>query len=160
MHSSTTQNISNKGFTLIEVLVVLGILTVVGSFSIIMGVDSYRGQLFRSDRDVLITALQHARSQAVGNICLGSGCTGGKPHGVYISPDTYVMFQGTSYAARDVAVDAVLDATPSVIQSGITEVVFKQLSGDVLTTGDIILTEENHVSTITIGSEGQIIWTN
>ena len=159
MSRSQTKKL-NLGFTLIEILVVLGIITIVGSMSMIMGVDDYRRQLFRSDRDVLITALQHARSQAVSSICLGTGCTGGKPHGVYIGPDSYVMFQGTSYATRDMDVDIVIDADGSTLQGGISEVVFEQLSGDALLNGDIMLTNGERTSVITVGSEGQIIWTN
>mgnify|MGYP003393241446 CR=1 FL=1 len=151
----------NKGFTLIEILVVLGIITIIGSISIIMGVDDYRRQLFRSDRDVLITALQHARAQSVSNICLGDGCDNGKPHGVYISDDEYIMFQGESYATRDTDVDAVIDADSDIEQSGISEVVFEQLSGDVSSPGDIVLTDSlGRVSTTTVGSEGQIFWTH
>lgn len=155
------RNKLNSGFTLIEILVVLGIITIIGSISIIMGVDDYRRQLFRSDRDLLVTALQHARAQSVSSICLGSGCTGGKPHGVYIGADEYVMFQGASYATRDSDVDAVIEADSNITQSGISEVVFEQLSGDVLTPGDIVLTDSlGRVSTTTVGSEGQIFWTH
>lgn len=163
---TTSSKSLEDGLTLIEILVVLGILAVIGSFSVIMGIDGYRRQIFRSDRDVLITALQHARSKAISNICLGSGCSNGKSHGVYIGTNTYVMFQGLCYASpcvrdpNDVSVDTVIEADPNVERSGISEIVFEQLSGDASTVGNIILTEDGHTSTITIGSEGQIIWTN
>jgi len=58
----------------------MGIIT---AFGLVMNMNAFRGFSFRNDRDTMVAALQKARSQAINNICLGTGCTDGKPHGVY-----------------------------------------------------------------------------
>ncbi len=107
-----------------------------------------------------MTALLHARSLAVGNVCLGAACTEGKPHGVSIQPNQFVIFQGAPYATRDVAEDAVIQANPAITHSGLPEVVFTELSANPHVTGSITLTDPvGNSSVVTIGTEGQIFWT-
>lgn len=165
MKSPTTLRDRNKGFTLIEMVIVLALITIVGGLGLYFGLDSLRGYSFHSDRDVLVSVLQHARSEAISNICRGENCTDGKPHGVYIRPtehqNSYVIFQGTDYASRDADYDIVIDSSSSTSFSGINEIVFDRLSGNTTTTGDINLTDDrNHTSIISISSQGQILWTN
>jgi prepilin-type N-terminal cleavage/methylation domain-containing protein len=160
LHPAKSSSIQ-AGFTLIEVIVTIALIGIIGGTAVYFGIDSFRGYSFHSDRDLLVTSLQHARSQAIGNNCLGSSCTDGKPHGVLIQPDKFVVFQGISFATADHDVDVIVEANPTITKSGLSEVVFKQLSGDVSTVGDIVLTDSvGRVSTTTVGSEGQILWTN
>lgn len=150
------------GFTILEILVVIGLLSVISSFALIVGMDSYRSYSFRADRDTLVSLLQRARSQSVNNLCIGSGsCTGGRPHGLAIFPDSYVLFQGSSYALRDTAADERIPASTAILRTGLSEVVFAQLSGSAAPSGDITLKGGNgQISTTTISSVGQIVWTN
>ncbi|MEJ0001779.1 MAG: prepilin-type N-terminal cleavage/methylation domain-containing protein [bacterium] len=171
---SRTISTGNKGFTLIEMLIVVGIITIVGGISLFFGFDSLRGYSFHSDRDVLVSALQHARAEAMANICRGASgdCTTGKSHGVKIRPDEYpdsfVVFQGTSYAAHlttsDKSFDAVLESKPSITYSGADEVVFTQLSGETNSANEIAITVTDHntgkTDTIRINHAGQIKWDN
>jgi hypothetical protein len=138
----------------------MGFIAIIGGFTLIVSLDSYRSYSFRSDRDLLVTALLHARSLAVGNVCSGAACTEGKPHGVSIQPNQFVIFQGATYATRDVAEDAVIQANPAITHSGLPEVVFTELSANPNVTGSITLTDPvGNSSVVTIGAEGQIFWT-
>ena len=149
-----------SGFTLIEILLVLGLLAVIAGVSLVMGMDSYRGNSFRSDRDLLVAALEHARAESINAICLGSNCTDAAPHGVSIQSDSYVIFQGASYNSRDQAEDNVIPASALVSHAGLSDVVFSVLSAT-STAGQIVLSDDSgHSSTITIGSLGQISWSN
>jgi len=143
-----------------EVLIVMGIFVLVGGFALFVSMETYRGTNFRSDRSVLIAALERARAQSVNNVCLGTGCTNGKPHGVkMLTNNTLVLFQGASYAARDTDVDSVF-RMDTATTTGASEFVFSQLAGT-STPAEIVLTEQTgRVSTTTISSEGQITWTN
>lgn len=158
-----------RGFTLIELVIVVGLLAIIGSFTLVLSFNSYKGYLYRTDRDVLVAALQHARALAIGNVCSGTttNCTDGRAHGVAIRPvdhpESYVIFQGPSYANRDQAVDSELDSAPTTVFPGgtdLSEVVFKQLSGSATTSGTITMTDDaGRSSVITIGPDGQISWT-
>ncbi|MEK7071436.1 MAG: GspH/FimT family pseudopilin [Patescibacteria group bacterium] len=151
----------DKGFTLIEIALVVGLVTIVASVGMFFDFDSFRAHSFYTDRDALISALQHARSEAISNVCRGS-CTDGLPHGVNILDDKYIIFQGADYSSADHNQDAVLDANPNVAHGGMDEIVFRQLSGDAVSPGDITLRDNlgGRKSTISINSEGQIIWTD
>ena len=155
-------NSVQQGFTLLEVLMVTGIMTMVGGFALIVSMDVYRSFSFRTERDMLISVLHKARSQSINNICLGTGCTDGRPHGVHVTTGQYVIFQGASYATRDASVDEVVLAqsgAAKIAPSSLTDVVFTQLSGAALPVGTIgLLDDAGHVSATTINSEGQITW--
>lgn len=149
-----------KGFTLFEIVIVMSFIAIVGAFTMMVSMDTYRGYSFHTERDVLIAALQHARAEAQGNVCVGVACTTGKSHGVYIEADKFIMFQGSSYLARDVSQDAVIPANKAITHSGISEVVFAPLSGNSPTPGTITLASSGHTSDIYIGTLGQILWSN
>jgi hypothetical protein len=66
-----------------------------------------------------------------------------------------------SYASRESDADEVVDANPTIVHRGISEVIFATSSGNALQSGEITLTNPSgRISTTTIGSYGQIIWTN
>ena len=73
-----TNRIKNySGFTLIEMLVSMGIIILIAGFGLFLSMDFYRGYLFHYEKDLVISILQKARSQSLANI-------DEKPHGVYI----------------------------------------------------------------------------
>lgn len=155
---------NNTGFTLIEVLIVLGIFSVLGGIGVFASLDTYRGYAFRSERDTLVSLLAKARSESMSNICLGAGCVGGKTHGVLVTADEYILFQGISSTMRNQDVDErvpIVYRGLMVASSSLVEVVFSQLSGDVAATGTITLIDAvGHNSVIGISQEGRISWTN
>jgi len=150
-----------SGFTLVEILVVLALVVVVGKFALMISFDTYRDSSYHADRAYLIAALQHARALSVDNVCEGNDCESGVPHGVSIQSDEYVIFQGVSYAARDPSLDEVIGADPTIVRTGLIEVVFAPGSGDVSSPGYFTLTDASgHTSTVTIGNYGQIFWSD
>jgi prepilin-type N-terminal cleavage/methylation domain-containing protein len=180
---ATARRASSSGFTLIEIVVVLGLLAVLGGLSMLMGMEMYRGNSFDNERDALVSVLQSARALSMDNICSGAGCTDGKYHGVYIQTDSlgnaqnYIIFQladkTDSYDPHDD-----LNETIPVGSSGMhidfnhlpsQQVVFDRLSGGALdSSGNPLATPEEitikgvgaNVSTVSLNSEGRISWTN
>ncbi len=130
----------------------------------------FRTTSFESDRNLLVSLLQHTRAEAMANVCRGNNCNKGRSHGVAIRPNNapakYVIFESENeepnYSNRKPDLDLAFDADVTTMISGdISEVAFQNLSGLVADPGDIILTSpEGKSSTISITSEGQITWTH
>jgi prepilin-type N-terminal cleavage/methylation domain-containing protein len=148
---------NQQGFSLIELLTVIGLLSLIAGFALIMNLDDYRSFQFRDERNVLVTLLQKARSQAVNNVCLGVGCTDGQPHGVHIESGKYVIFQGSVYnpsSSTNQSFDANNTMTTTVSSP---EVVFGQLSGQVAADWTITLQNQfGKTVSIQINKEGRI----
>ena len=137
----------------------MGIFSSIAGVALLVSMNSYRGTTFNNDRNLLVATLAHARAQAINNICLGSGCADGKKHGVHIQSDAYIAFQGTTYNPAD-ATNARFDSSTLISKSGLTDIIFSQLSATTTTIGDIVLSLNERISTTTIGSNGTIVWTH
>jgi prepilin-type N-terminal cleavage/methylation domain-containing protein len=157
----TTYNLqltTDSGFTLIEVLVVLGILTILSTLGYLVTIDFYKSYAFNSERDTLVSILQKARTQSLSNI-------NQSPHGVYMDGLNYLIFQGSSYVSRVPSFDRSIPVFPGISivpQAPLPplplQVVFTQLSGDPDTAGNIVLTDGKRTATIFLNSGGQINW--
>lgn len=139
-----------EGFTLIEVLIVLGIMVILASLGLVMSMDFYRANLVRNERELVISILQQARNKAMNNI-------NQSPHGVRLEANQYVLFQGQTFASstKQTTFNAsgAVNHTPTT-----TEVIFDQLTGRVSDAGDIIMSYGNQAFTISINNEGRINW--
>ena len=138
------------GFTLLEILIVIGIATVLIGFGYLIGFDFYRSQILRSETQTVVSLLRVARSKAMANVNQA-------PHGFAFRNNTYVMFQGTSYASRDSAYDEITGISPLITATGTQEVVFSQLSGNA-NAATVMLSTPAASSTISINNEGRIDW--
>ena len=155
---SPSTSLPDRGFTLIEMLIVMGIVAVLASIPLFIDLNSYRGYAFRSERDKLVTTLQTARMYSMNNI-------NQLPHGVALYPTdhqkSFVFFEGANYAAipsshivTDVSYELAFGVgTPP-------EVVFSQLDGNANYEGDVVLidTTRNFTFVIAINHEGAISW--
>lgn len=161
MASHKTSIIKNymRGFTLIEVLIVISLLTMLAGLTLFFDVSSFRRTAFNAELATLAVALQTARADALNNINQSA-------HGVKIYPGSYngyVVFEGTDYSHRDATKDVSIPSmyTVSVAPLSADEVVFKQLSGEASTTNyTLALFDTNrHASgTVVMNSEGLIDW--
>lgn len=152
---------NQRGFTFFEILVTTGIFIVVGGLALLVSMETFRGSSFRSDRDLLVSALQHARAQAMNNICFGT-CIGndGQPHGVHIQSDKYVIFQGNAYDSSDPN-NAAFDSTITTTKTPATlDILFSQLSGNSAPATVTLTDAAGHASAVSVSVEGQISWTN
>lgn len=143
------------GFTLLEVLIVLGLLSVLAGLGLFFALSEYYQTARLAEVVTVKELLQTARTSALHN-------ESGAPHGVIISPpgyNGYILFQGNSFVERDLATQVQIPMSYSLIlaSSSAREVVFTPLSG---TTSplDITLIDPIHpsTSTITVNYEGYI----
>jgi len=135
-----------QGFTLIEVIFVIALITFIASFGTIAGLDMYQRYNFNSQSDIAISLLQKARSEAMNNIS-------GQPHGVYFAdPDNLILFTGSSFGS---AYELKLGKNKAVQYAGASSIVFSQLSATT-TAASVTITQDAKIRTISVNAEGGI----
>jgi prepilin-type N-terminal cleavage/methylation domain-containing protein len=152
------QHPKEGGFTVIELSIVIALFAILGAFTMLFGADQYARSGFQADRDTLISLLERARAESMNNICLSVSCTDGKPHGVARVGGSYVLFEGASYAGRNADADALFPASPAGSFEATGPIVFSELSGTSSGSTITISDVSDHISVITVGSEGEIRW--
>ncbi len=138
------------GFTVVELLVVIGIIVIAAAFGLFVSMDFYRGYSFSAERMVVVAALEQARNRAMNNYDESA-------HGVHFESGRYVVFHGPAYVPGDPR-NEVIAASPTVSVSGPADIAFSQLSGEVAAPGTVTLTSGARSSAITINHEGSIDW--
>lgn len=143
----------NKGFTLIEIIVVVAIMALLFSIGIIMTMDAYRGFGYRSERDVIVSVLERARSRAMANIDQSAW-------GVCYRNSNYVIFKGTTCTETNsdlVPVKVAVEIASDFEHKFPNPVVFTQLTGTTTPTSTKVV-QDTASSTISINYEGTINW--
>lgn len=120
--SPLASRIRQSGFTLVEVLLVLGLTFTIAAFSYPLVHSTFRSHVVQSATGRLVTALRKAELQAT----LESE---GAYHGVRILPEEYVVFVGDSYDERDTERDESFTRSSTVHITGSEEVVFAPHTG-------------------------------
>ncbi len=153
----------NKGLTIIELLIVVSIIIILMLVAIpIYGNLQISAQLNETSSQV-IQAIRIAREQSVAGL-------NNKQHGVYIdisagSDDKFILYQGSSYAAREVGYDreTILDSALSLSVTDFTltgsdaDINFSKGLGMANNAGTIILAHDVSGSrSITINSFGVV----
>ncbi|MBI3459072.1 prepilin-type N-terminal cleavage/methylation domain-containing protein [Candidatus Azambacteria bacterium] len=142
---------NSAGFTLIEVLISLAIFVIILGLGYFVNLDFYKSYTLSSERTVLVGLLVKARNNSIVNI-------NESKHGIYLTANEYILFQGDNYLARDPIYDESIKVDSIIAHTGLTEIVFNQLTGEPNITGDIILTNGVRSAIISIQNEGRINW--
>jgi prepilin-type N-terminal cleavage/methylation domain-containing protein len=145
------QKTQHTGLTLIELLMTLALVAIMMGLGLWVGTDFYRRYTFYSDRMLMLSILRRAREYALVH-------SNTLPHGVAFFENRYVVFAGSSYITRNSFYDEVIEKSPSVLVSGISEIVFAPLSGTSTASGTIGLTNGVQSADIHINYEGRISW--
>jgi Tfp pilus assembly protein PilE len=153
----------DKGFTLIETLLVMGIFIVLMGVGGVIAFNSYKGYLFRSERSTAVSVLERARSRSIANFHEAS-------YGVTYDTSThsYILYKGAYVAGA--SENEIISGNPNSTISGLNLIKFNQLSGKpatLATTNDsdcneiakkITVTEQDKTSYICINNAGRINW--
>ena len=143
-----TCNGTRSGFTLLEILVVISLITVIAGFSIIFGIDAYHGHIYHAEKGIAMDLLKKARGQAISNMHQIS-------HGIRFENTEYILFRGNVYVAGDPTNESI-PKNAAITISGPQEIVFSQLSGDASPAGTLTVSDGVRSQTISINSEGRI----
>jgi prepilin-type N-terminal cleavage/methylation domain-containing protein len=145
-----------KGFSLVELLVVVGILVLLTGIIMTTFVSFRKGQALDKDAELMVAVLRQARSQTLASKNLSQ-------YGVHFASSKITIFTGTTYSAGAGGnYDFPLNATDTIITinlvGGGSDVVFKRLSGETSQNGTIVVSSPttSRTRTITIYKTGLV----
>lgn len=113
---------NQKGFTLVELLLVVALVFIVSLFTFPIGLSFLYAQTLDETTYGLTGTLRAAQSHARHG-------KADSAFGVKILSNSYVLFAGDSYALRDQTFDTTYSLPASVAVEGFDEVVFEQSTG-------------------------------
>jgi prepilin-type N-terminal cleavage/methylation domain-containing protein len=138
-----------QGFTIIELIVVLGIMVIL----IGVAMPYYSTSQMHADLDVAAASIVQDLRQAQ---IMSQSVSGDGTWGVSVGPGSIVLFQGSSYAARNTSYDQITSIASNIVPSGATEIVFSRMDGLPLATGSFTLTSNSLSRVISVNSQGLI----
>jgi prepilin-type N-terminal cleavage/methylation domain-containing protein len=139
------------GFTLLEIVVVIGIIGIVLSIS----TSVYSSFKAHENLEIATTGVVEAVRHAQANAQSGRGDSS---WGVEMLLNSAVIFKGTSYAGRDISADQLLDFSGGVVASGLSEIIFTKVAGSTINTGTITLTNSYGTNNILINEKGVLTY--
>jgi prepilin-type N-terminal cleavage/methylation domain-containing protein len=139
----------NRGFTLLEMLLTIALAAIVAGFTFSTGFDFLRTQNLDESANNMIETLRRAQIQALTQ-------KNDSSFGVRILSDSYILFEGDSYAARNLTEDESFTFAANITPSGLDEVVFAKLTGIPSATGLVTLTLDSASVDLDINSHGKI----
>jgi prepilin-type N-terminal cleavage/methylation domain-containing protein len=139
-----------RGFTLLEILIVIGVSLILFYLIIPVGLDFYKSQQLENETGMIVQTLKKAQLKAM-------AAESDSKFGVYINNDNYILFRGNSYASRNNQYDEVFDLSGSItIVDPPKEIVFSKIEGTPSFTGEIIFNSGNQTWKILINKFGVI----
>ena len=138
-------NSTQKGFTLLEVLLSLALVALLVGVSL----PIYYTLFAKNNLDIAKNQVAQSLGRAA---FLSSASDGDMTWGVKVLLGSVIVFKGTDYTtSRDASYDEEYSTSTAVIPSGLAEIIFDKMTGLPKTIGTIILTSTNgEIRTITI----------
>ncbi|MEK7116299.1 MAG: hypothetical protein AAB879_02810 [Patescibacteria group bacterium] len=137
------------GFSIFELVVVIGLIAAIAGFSVVFTTTAIRGQEFDRVRAIIHSELAAARSDTI------SG-TNDSAWGVAFSPNAATRFQGATFATRNAAMDRTTSFGNAVTISGATEIDFVRPHGIPVTSSTVRISDGFRFSFITVTAAGAI----
>ena len=147
-----------KGFTLIELMIVISVTAVLGTLGIAGFVNYNRVQAVQSAANDLATILNLARSRALSQVKLGATCKTKTLEGYGVETSSNNSYSLKIYCSRPTNEELDRKTLPRGItfKSSPRTFFFPVLTGGVETQGQIVITNSITDKTITINSLGGV----
>jgi prepilin-type N-terminal cleavage/methylation domain-containing protein len=137
-----------KGFTLIEIVIVIGILGVLSTISMVTFISFKNTQGINKDSEAIVEMLQQARTQTLSS-------QNASVYGVHFGTTSVTLFAGSTYSAgvatnevyNFLSADTVLSVT---LTGGGNDVIFSRLTGETTQNGTIVISSTSATITRTV----------
>lgn len=141
-------NFSISGFTFIELLISIAVIGVILTV-VVDGLVSFRRSLdINQAADGVVAQLREARRRTIES-------KNASQWGVHVVSTSTILFSGSAYGASGVDNEGfVLPSTVTI--SGLSDVVFKRISGDTDNAGALTLTQGANTKVINVRSSGLV----
>lgn len=130
---------SNAGFSLLEVILSISLIAVLAGISL----PIYRGFQLNNQLDVAADMIAETSRRAQ---LLSQVGDRNSAHGIYIGSGELVMFTGASYAGRQGEYDETFALADQLELTGLSEIVFAELTGLPNSAGTIEITALNNAT--------------
>ena len=152
------KNIKNKGFTAVEILVVISIMIVLSAI-VLPSMSRFRNErTLGNTAEDIVTILNKARNDTIGSL-------NSYAYGVHVATNSVTYFIAPTYSSG-ASTNSVTSLDPNVtipasgginLNGGGSDVVFTRLTGDTTSYGTIVVqltSDSTHQKTITINKTG------
>lgn len=124
-----------QGFTLVEVLLTVALITILSGSALIVSLYALRSNDLNQAVSLVRQTLRRAQTLAQTN-------ARDSTWGLTVQAGSLTLFQGPNFAARIATADEMLEVPNSITPSGLTEVVFSKTTGVPMQSGVLTLTHE------------------
>lgn len=138
-----------KGFTLIEIILVIAIMIIVAGITTPVVSSYLRQEEVAKSVDMFCLKMKEARDLAINQ-------TDDSSFGIAITDSSFTLFKGNSYTNRDVADDFVYVMPAQVTISGLSEIIFNKVTGKSSSATVYTIYDKDKSYKISIDSEGFI----
>lgn len=144
-----------KGFTLVEILVSVALISILAGLGVFMSLEAYRASIHRAEDATIVSLLQRARSRAMANAFESEWSV------CYVAPN-YKLVKGPGCIANTPyeTIEANVGVATASDFSNIAKfpvIVFEQLTGNT-SAETITVVQEGRTAEISTNHEGTIIW--
>ena len=136
-----------KGFTLLELLLVISGIVIIAVFTMPIGINFYNAQSFDETASGILSNLRRAQNQAFFQ-------KNDSDYGVKFLANSYVFFRGSSYALRATSDDEIFYLPSGISIAGDDEIVFKKFTGRPAFAASFGVVSLDSISQININEEG------
>jgi len=148
------KSLENKGFTVIEILIVIAILAVLIAVIWPKFSDLRAHQVLKAATEDVMSALNKARSQTLASL-------ESSEYGVHFESDSVTIFKGNSYTVgapenQEIEITSPASISDITLTGGTSNVFFARLSAAPSASGTITVTNGINSKTISISATGAV----
>lgn len=138
-----------KGFTLIEIILVIAIMIILAGITMPVVADYLRQEEVAKSVDMFYLKIKEARDLAINQVDDSS-------FGIAITNSSFTLFKGDGYSNRDISEDFVYVMPAQVTISGLPEINFSKVTGKSSSATTYTIYDKDKQYKISVDSEGFI----